>query len=124
MKKFKNILWGLVFISLGVLLGLKVTGIIDVNIFFDGWWTLFIIIPCTIGFFTESPKTGNLIGIFIGAAILLSAQNVISFELIWKSAQEKSRFLWGISMVWICRLEQEKQMLKLQSREKLMLRLE
>ena len=84
MKKFKNILWGLVFISLGVLLGLMVTGIIDVNIFFDGWWTLFIIIPCTIGFFTESPKTGNLIGIFIGAAILLSAQNVISFELIWK----------------------------------------
>lgn len=84
MKKFRNVLWGLVFISMGVLLGLKLTGIIDVNIFFDGWWTLFIIVPCTIGFFTEREKTGNLIGIFAGVAILLSAQDVISFDLIWK----------------------------------------
>ena len=37
MKKFKNVLWGLVLISLGVVVGLNVLGITYINIFFDGW---------------------------------------------------------------------------------------
>ena len=66
MKKANSIFWGLALVAVGVFLGLNAFGITDINIFFDGWWTLFIIVPCTIGLFTDYDKTGNLIGILIG----------------------------------------------------------
>lgn len=84
MKKYKNILWGLLLISVGVLFVLKVLNIIDFNIFFDGWWTLFIIIPCAVGIFTEADKLGSIIGVAIGVFLLLCSQDVLSFELLWK----------------------------------------
>lgn len=59
MKKFGNILWGLVFILLGLIIGLNALGYTQINLFFRGWWTLFIIIPCFIGIFRDNSKLGN-----------------------------------------------------------------
>lgn len=84
MKKFGDLLWGLFFIALGLIIGLNVLGITNINIFFDGWWTLFIIVPCFIGLFKEEEKLGNLIGLTIGVALLAAVQGVISLELIIK----------------------------------------
>ena len=49
----KDILWGSALILVGVALILKLTGILTVNIFFKGWWTLFIIVPCFVNIFKE-----------------------------------------------------------------------
>ncbi|MEE1115844.1 MAG: hypothetical protein UH851_03185, partial [Clostridia bacterium] len=38
---------------------LNAFNITDIDVFFDGWWTLFIIIPCAIGLFTEREKIGG-----------------------------------------------------------------
>ena len=57
MKKAENILWGIVLIILGLIIGGNTLGITNINIFFDGWWTLFIIVPCFIGLFKDSDKT-------------------------------------------------------------------
>lgn len=84
MKKLKNVLWGLLLIAGGVLFALKALDVIDFNIFFDGWWTLIIIIPCAVGIFTEHDKTGNIIGILIGVFLLLCCQDVLSIQLLWK----------------------------------------
>lgn len=84
MKKFGNILWGLVFIIVGLIIGGNALGITNINIFFDGWWTLFIIVPCFIGLFKEREKMGNIIGLFIGIALLLACQDMLEFELVWK----------------------------------------
>lgn len=84
MKKFGDVLWGLVFIVIGLIIALNVLGITEINIFFKGWWTLFIIIPCFIGIFRESAKLGNLIGLTIGVALLAAAQGVIDMGLIIK----------------------------------------
>ena len=46
MKKVESILWGIVFIVLGLIIAGNVLGITNIKIFFNGWWTLFIIIPC------------------------------------------------------------------------------
>ncbi len=59
-------------------------GITNINLFFSGWWTLFIIIPCFIGLFKEEEKTGNIIGLFIGVVLLLCCQDLIDFDMIWK----------------------------------------
>lgn len=82
MKKLSSIIWGIVLISAGVLFALNAFNVVDV--FFDGWWTLFIIIPSAIGLFTERKKTGNLIGIAIGVCLLLWCQDIIEIDIVLK----------------------------------------
>lgn len=86
MKNFSNIIWGLILISLGIVIALNTLEITNINIFFDGWWTLFIIIPCFIGLFKEREKTGNFIGLLVGILLLLTCQNILDFDLIWELA--------------------------------------
>lgn len=84
MKKINNILWGLVLMVLGVLIGLDTFEVVDINFFFDGWWTLFIIIPCTIDLFRSRDKTFNCIGIAVGVFLLLACQELITFDMLLK----------------------------------------
>ena len=75
-------------------------GITNINLFFDGWWTLFIIVPCFIGLFKENEKTGNLIGMFIGIALLLACQDKLDFDLVWKLMFPAILVAIGISIVF------------------------
>ena len=84
MKKVSNIIWGLILVAVGAILALNALGIASIDIFFDGWWTLFIIVPCTIGLFNDYDKIGHLIGICIGVFLLLCCQNILSFRMFWK----------------------------------------
>ena len=54
MKKFGSLLWGLVFIAVGIIVGLNSFKVTNIDLFFNGWWTLFIIVPCFIDLFSES----------------------------------------------------------------------
>ncbi len=83
MKKETKVIWGIVLVIAGVLFGLNALDITSIDIFFDGWWTLIIMIPCAIGLFTERDKTGNLIGLAVGAILLLCCQDILSFTTIW-----------------------------------------
>ena len=84
MKKTNTVLWGIVLIAVGVLWALNAFEILTFDIFFDGWWTLFIIVPSAIGLVTERDKSGNLLGIAIGVGLLLCCQNIIDFSMFWK----------------------------------------
>lgn len=100
MKNLKSIIWGLVLITLGIIIGLNAFEIINVDIFFDGWWTLFIIVPCFIGLFKEREKTGNIIGLLIGIALLLCCQDILDFDMIWKLALPVVLIIIGISFIF------------------------
>ncbi len=84
MKKFGNLLWGIVLITLGVIIAVNTLGIAKINIFFEGWWTFFIIIPCFISLIKGPSRMGNLIGLIIGIALFLCAQGMITFSIIRK----------------------------------------
>ena len=84
MKKISTVIVGIVFIVVGVIVGLNSFGITDINIFFDGWWTLFIIIPAINGLVTDEEKTGSIIWLIIGITLLLGCQDLISFDILWK----------------------------------------
>ena len=86
MKKLSYLLWGIVLIAAGVVLALRIFGITNADIFFDGWWTLFIIIPSAVGLFTEKKKTGSIIGIALGVFMLLCCQEVLSWKLLAPAA--------------------------------------
>lgn len=84
MKKSKSIIWGIVLVLAGILLALNSLKILSFNIFFDGWWTLIIIIPCAIGLITGNDRTSDLIGLCIGVFLLLCCLDVMSFDLLFK----------------------------------------
>lgn len=100
MKKFKNILWGIVLILVGIAIGGNALGITNINIFFDGWWTLFIIVPCFIGVISEREKTGNLIGLLIGIVLLLCCQNLLDFDMVWKLVFPAILVIIGLSLIF------------------------
>ena len=100
MKKFRSILWGLVFIAVGVIIALKVLNIVDVEIFFDGWWTLLIIVPCFIGIFTEQNKFGNILGVGIGVFLLLCCQDILEFSMLWKLGVPVLLVVIGVKMIF------------------------
>ena len=100
MKKISNLLWGLVFIVVGVIIGLNALDITNINIFFDGWWTLFIIVPCFIGLFRDEDKSGNLIGLVIGVCLLLGCIDIVEFSIIWKLMVPTILVMIGLSFIF------------------------
>lgn len=80
----KNV-WGILLILLGTILGLNALEITNIDIFFDGWWTLLIIIPSISGLLEkEEDKKENIIGIIIGLCLLLACQGILNLDLMIK----------------------------------------
>lgn len=85
MNKMSNVLWGFVLVVLGIIFGLNALDITNINLFFDGWWTFFIIVPAFISLFNSNEsKTSHIIWLIIGIALLLACNNVINFTILWK----------------------------------------
>ncbi|MCR5792515.1 MAG: cell wall-active antibiotics response protein [Lachnospiraceae bacterium] len=74
-KQVSNYIFGLVLIIIGIIFaGNSFLGW-DIDIFFKGWWTLFIIIPALISIFEEGPRTLNIFALIIGILFFLDAQH-------------------------------------------------
>lgn len=85
MKKVENTVIGLILIIIGVIIGLNAFHITNIDLFFDGWWTLFIIVPSAISFFEKgNNKISSLIFLIIGVLLLLAAQGLFEFEILWE----------------------------------------
>lgn len=82
MKKITAVTAGAVLIVCGAVYILGVLGIADINVSFDGWWTLFIIIPSIGGLVSSRDKIGNLICLMAGVLLLLASRNVIGYDMI------------------------------------------
>ena len=100
MKKISKILWGIALIAIGGIFALNAFGVTDIQLFFDGWWTLFIIVPCFIGIFSEREKTGNIIGLLIGVFLLLCCQNILGFDMLWKLAFPAIIVIIGLKLIF------------------------
>ena len=84
MKKYKNIVYGIMLILLGIIIALISLDIIHTNLLFKGWWTLVIIIPSIIGLLFDDDKLGNLISLIIGILLLLGGRNIIDYKILLK----------------------------------------
>ena len=101
MKNLSRVLWGIVLIFIGVIWGLNRTGVADINIFFNGWWTLFIIVPSAISFFEKgNNKVSSLIFLIIGVLLLLAAQGLFEFEILWEILLPAIVVLIGLSLIF------------------------
>ena len=97
MNTMKNIFWGIILVVFGLIWGLNALDITHINIFFNGWWTLFIIIPCFIGLFNDKDKTGNIIGLLIGIALLLCC--FVIYNLTNMNISERKREIATLSVL-------------------------
>lgn len=75
---------GLIFIILGILYAGSALNIFTFSIFFPGFWTLFIIVPCFYGLFRKGEdKTSYMIGLIIGICLLINAQDISLHINFW-----------------------------------------
>ena len=100
MKTGKSIIWGIVLVVLGFVLCINALGIIDFDLFFDGWWTLFIIIPSFIGIFTDENKTTSIIFLTVGILLLLACQDIIDFSLMGRLIAPIIIIIVGLSLLF------------------------
>ena len=94
-----KILWGIFLIFIGLVVLANSLGF-DINIFFKGWWTLFIIVPSFIGLFSEESKLSNIIWLGIGAGLLLVCQDVTTFDYIIKLLIPFILIVIGLSIIF------------------------
>lgn len=86
MKNTKKIIWGLLLIIVAVLLALNSFGILEFELFFDGWWTLFIIVPSLASLIENKNKTDSIISLLVGIIFLLCERGILSWDMVWKLA--------------------------------------
>lgn len=107
MKKGTRLLWGILLVAVGVVLALNVLEITHVDLLFDGWWTLLIIVPCLVGLLNGGNRKGNLFGLLIGMVLLLSCRGLIPWNLIWKLLLPAFVVLLGLGLIFRNRLRRK-----------------
>ncbi len=75
MRKRNNSVLGIMLLVAGILFLLDALNVIN-GILFDGWWTLFLIIPGILSMSRQGINLGNTILVVIGVAFLLDRQGV------------------------------------------------
>lgn len=102
MKDLSRILWGIVLVLLGIIWGLNATGVTNIDIFFDGWWTLFIIVPSAISLVNpkNNGKVSSVICLVIGIFLLLGSLDVFDFDILWEILLPAIVVIIGLSLIF------------------------
>ena len=83
-KDYSALIWGLIFVAVGIIFGGNALNIWYIDIFFPGWWTLFLIIPGLISMVRYGFNWGSGILVIIGLVLLFDALDIIDDGVIWK----------------------------------------
>lgn len=100
-KSTASIILGILVVALGVFFGGQALGYWEeYNISFDGWWTLFIIVPCIISIVNSGFNPFNTIGVGVGVLLLMAAQNVLQNGLGYKLIFPYVVVIFGLSLIF------------------------
>lgn len=80
----RNLFWGIVLIVVGILFLGRNMNWWNFSIFFEGWWTLFLIVPSIISLVRKESMGTSFLILVLGVLMLLASQNVIEWSTIWK----------------------------------------
>lgn len=98
-NRISSIVLGLLLIAAGVGYAGNTLGFWDFTLFFRGWWTLIIIIPCIVSIIQRGVNGANAAGLIGGAALLLGAWDVIDLSLLRRLLVPLILILIGVSIL-------------------------
>jgi len=93
-----KVICGSILLIFGILWILN-TAIFHFRFSFEGWWTLFIIIPSLCGVITARQKATPAFFLGVGVIMLLCSQNVLWWDDVWKYILALVAITWGISLI-------------------------
>ena len=99
-KKIKDIILGVILVVVGVIFLGNEFGIWNIGLFFNGWWTLIIIIPSALGLFQHGTKLSSALGLLIGMLLLLAARDKISWSDVGRIFLPSMLILIGLSVIF------------------------
>lgn len=97
--RLTSILWGLFWIALGLTIAGNAFNWWDVSLFFPGWWTLFIIVPCGISMVSHGFGNFATIGLAVGILLLLNCQGIVVGQTFRKLLIPMILILIGINLI-------------------------
>ncbi len=106
MNRNNKVIWGSALVLCGI--AWIVCICLHINVLFEGWWTLFIIVPSLCGLLGHSDKTGPAIGLGVGILLLLAMQGVIDWDMFWKIGLAVLVIALGLGMIFGNRITQSK----------------
>ena len=98
MKRTSKIIGGIALVAFGIVWALELLDIISISL--EGWWALFIIVPCFINIFNDRRKAGAIIGCGIGILLLLAARSIIPWNDIWQYMLCLVAVVWGLTLLF------------------------
>lgn len=98
-EKLANILWGLLWIGIGVFVFGKVMGFWEVPVLFPGWWTLLIIFPSFVSMIKNGIRPVNSIFMLCGVLLLLERNHVIESGTLGKILVPAIFFIIGVCIL-------------------------
>lgn len=99
-SKIAAIAFGVALVALGVVLSGNAIGWWSADVFFEGWWTLFLIVPAVASIIGEGPNAGNLILLGIGAVLLADAQQLLGDVSVWSIIGPLVIIILGVAVLW------------------------
>lgn len=99
-KSMTSIILGILVIALGIFFGAQAMGYLEnYKVSLDGWWTLFLIIPCTISIINSGFNLFNTTLAGIGVLLLLAQQEVLKDGLGYKLIIPFVLIVFGLSIM-------------------------
>ena len=99
-KSWTRVLLGLLLVVAGIGYAGTVLNLWHFNLLFDGWWTLFIIVPCLLSVVDHGFESGNVFGLVIGVLLFLWAQDLVAWRVIMRLLLPILLVLLGLGMIF------------------------
>ncbi|SET48367.1 LiaF transmembrane domain-containing protein [[Clostridium] polysaccharolyticum] len=98
-NRISSFVWGALFIVAGVGFVGNAFWNWNFQIFFDGWWTLFLIVPSAVSIFRNGPKPFAVTMFIIGVLIMLSSLGYFDYTVIEKLILPIIFIVLGVSII-------------------------
>ena len=99
-KNYSKLLWGLVVLAVGVIFTGNVLELWYIDVFFPGWWTMFMIIPALVLILRDGFNVGSVILLVIGVILLFDSWDIFDTRLIWRLIIPIGIIAIGISLIY------------------------